>query len=158
MPPRTPQSESSSASAHDGSADLRAIRSTIARWVELVRAKDLPAMLTLVTEDCVFLAGDAPALRGRTALEALYSKSLSVYDFDQRADYEEIRVAGDWAFGWGTDAITATPISGGVEIEYRGYGMTIFHRDASGVWRFARGINSMRPQEKGRAGSGSEGG
>jgi uncharacterized protein (TIGR02246 family) len=148
-----PDSKSSALPARDSSMDVRAIRATIARWLELVRAKDIAAMLTLVTEDCVFLAGDAPALRGRDALEALYSKSLSLYDFDQRSDYEELRVAGDWAYGWGPDAITATPINGGDEIEYRGYGMTIFRRDADGVWRFARGINSMRPRgEEGRGG------
>ena len=53
---------------------------------------------------------------------------------------------GEWAFAWGTDDITMTPIAGGESVHFVGHGMSILRRELNGDWRFARGINNATRQ------------
>jgi ketosteroid isomerase-like protein len=56
---------------------------------------------------------------------------------------EEVRVTGDWAFGWGTDVLTLTPLAGGHAFQVRGRVMSIMRRHANGGWKFARAISNF---------------
>jgi ketosteroid isomerase-like protein len=90
----------------------------------------------------VFLAPNAPPLRGRETVRQLYTSLFARFHVTQKFLFEEIQSMGDWAFAWGTDDITMTPIAGGPPAHYVGHGVSILRRDPDHVWRFARGINN----------------
>jgi uncharacterized protein (TIGR02246 family) len=115
-------------------------------WTAAVRGKDAARLASMVTEDCVFLAPNAPPLRGRETVRQLYSNLFARFDVAQKFRFEEIQSLGDWAFAWGTDDITMTPVGGGPPVHYAGHGLSILRRDADGQWRFARGINNATLQ------------
>jgi uncharacterized protein (TIGR02246 family) len=137
-------SETSSVSAttaqHD---DVRAIRELTEAWIAAVRAKDLERLLSMITDDAVFLSASLGPIRGKDMVAALYRESFAKYDIDQTSVFEEIEVTGDWAYAWGTDVLTLTPRDGGAQVRRRGYGLSILQRQADGSWRYRRGINNM---------------
>ena len=65
---------------------------------------------------------------------------------EQTVSLEEVQVAGDWAFAWGTEQFTLVPRAGGAPIEMQGKGMSILSRQPDGSWKFARGINNSLPK------------
>jgi len=125
--------------------DERAIRKLAAEWKLAIKNKDVPGLLTFITDDAVFLTSNTAPLKGKKAVESLYRNIFARYNVEQETTTEEIEVDGDRAFTWGTDALTLTPVAGGGAIKLKGYGMTILRRLPDGSWRIMRGINNMTP-------------
>jgi uncharacterized protein (TIGR02246 family) len=121
--------------------DVAAILALVEEWDALTRAGDHAALLDLVTEDCVFLAPGFPPMQGRACLSPLLA-GFSQFRIEPLFEVQEIVVAGDWAFLWAKDELTATPIAGGDPRTAKGWAVSILHRGADRIWRFARGINT----------------
>jgi uncharacterized protein (TIGR02246 family) len=130
-------------------ADRNAILALVDRWRLATKAKDIHAILELVADDVVFLPSSLPPIKGKDEVEKMYHAFFLQYrEIKQEAVIEEVRVAGDWAFLWGTDELRLIPESGEAEIHMRGKGLSILQRQFDGSWRFWRGINNMtRPGE-----------
>jgi hypothetical protein len=62
-------------------------------------------------------------------------------EIKHEAVIEEIGIAGDWAFLWGTDELRLTPESG-----EPGKSLSILKRKSDGSWLFWMGINNMTSQ------------
>src|SRR5260370_35160343 len=92
--------------------DERAIRTLFAEWRDAAAAQDIKQLLTFITEDAVFLAPGQEPIRGKPAVEALYLQVFGLYRFEQNWVFEEIQVLGDWAYCWGRDSVTMTPLIG----------------------------------------------
>ncbi len=125
---------------------LTIIDGLVNQWIVAVKAKDVAALTSLVTEDCIFLAPNALPMRGRTTVEQLYRSLFARYNLVQSFRFEEAQCVGEWAFAWGIDDITMTPVAGGDAVHFVGHGMSILHCDLDGTWRFARGINNATRQ------------
>ena len=123
--------------------DVQAIRELTEAWITAVRAKDLERLLSMIADDVVFLSASLGPIRGKDKVAALYRDSFAKYDIEQTSEFEEIQVTGDWAYAWGTDALTLTPRDGGALVRRRGYGLSILQRETDGSWRYRRGINNM---------------
>ena len=129
-------------------ADRNAILALVENYHRATRAKDVDTILELVAEDVVFLPSSSPPIKGREEVEKMYRAFFPVYrEIKQEADIEELQVAGDWAFLWGTDQLRLMPESGETEIQMKGKGLSILKRQSDGPWRFWRGINNMTPQK-----------
>jgi uncharacterized protein (TIGR02246 family) len=126
--------------------DEQAIRKLVADWKVAIKNKDVPRLLTFITDDAVFLTSNTPPLKGKKAVESLYRDIFARFNVEQETTTEEIEVDGDRAFTWGTDALTLIPVAGGNPIKLKGYGMTILQRRPDGSWRIMRGINNMTPE------------
>ena len=126
--------------------DEQAIRKLVADWKVAIKNKDVPGLLTFITDDAVFLTSNTPPLKGKKALESLYRDIFARFNVEQETTTEEIEIDGDRAFTWGTDALTLIPLAGGNLIKLKGYGMTILQRRPDGGWRIMRGINNMTPE------------
>lgn len=133
--------------AGDGEeADKNAILTLVDRWRLATEANDVDAILEMVTDDVVFLPSSMPPVTGKKAVEEMYRAFLPQYrGIDQVGTIEEVQIAGDWAFLWGTDELRLTPHSG-AEIHMKGKGLSILKRQADGSWKFWRGINNMTRQ------------
>jgi len=126
--------------------DEQEIRKLVADWKVAIKNKDVPRLLTFITDDAVFLTSNTPPLKGKKAVESLYRDIFARFNVEQETTTEEIEVDGDRAFTWGTDALTLIPVAGGNPIKLKGYGMTILQRRPDGSWRIMRGINNMAPE------------
>jgi uncharacterized protein (TIGR02246 family) len=122
--------------------DEAAIRELFSAWQRASRAKEVDALLGLVTDDVVFLAPGQPPIRGKPAVRELFGRVFSSVEFEQNFVIEEIQVMGDWAFCWGVDSSVMRPLAGGAAVRARGMGLSVMKRSMGG-WRFARGINNM---------------
>jgi len=116
-------------------------------------ALDTTALESLWTDDIVTMAPGGPALVGREANakkledEVTKLKSTQVLAFDEQ--WQEVRIAGDWAYEWGTMSGRLQPFAGGKETDYRLNVMRILNRQADGTWKIARSIyNDAIPPEK----------
>ena len=127
--------------------DEQAIRKLTEDWLTAIRARDIPRLAGLVTDDAVFLPPGFPPIRGKQAVEAMYQSFFPQFTrVEQTVSMEEVQVAGDWAFLWGTEQFTLVPQAGGAPIEMQGKGMSILKRQPDGSWKFARGINNTLPK------------
>ena len=62
----------------------------------------------------------------------------------QVADYilsfNEVKIAGDWAFEWGTYSGTVKPVGGGEPVQTTGKVMRVLKKDPDGSWKVARAM------------------
>jgi len=129
------------------SNDEQAIRKLTEDWLAAVRAKDIPRLTNMITEDAVFLPTGQPPIRGKQAVAAMYNSFFPQFSSVEQVIFiEEIQVAGDWAFAWGTEKFVLVPHTAGSPIQMEGKGMSILKRQPGGSWRFARGISNALPQ------------
>ena len=130
-----------SASLAQGSGDEQAVRRVSVAWVDAMKAKDVPRLLSMLTADVVFLPPGFPAIRGKAAVEAMYTSFFPQFSsVDLVATIEEVQVSGPWAFAWGTELLTLVPGTGGDAIQVRSRGLSVLKREADGSWRFYRGL------------------
>jgi len=132
--------------------DRLAIEKLNTEWLDAMRTKDVARLLEMVTEDVVFLPPGYPPIRGKKNVEAMYHSFFPQFaSVEQTVSVEELQVAGDWAFVWGTEALVLVPQSGSAPIEMSGRGMSILRRQPDNSWKFARGINNSAPRPAPRA-------
>jgi len=119
--------------------DEDAIRALIQTWMEASRNGDDATILSLMTEDAVFMvAGQAPF--GREVFEAAAGKPRP--QVDATATIIELKILGDWAFTRAHIALTITP-PGGMPMQRSGYTMSLFHKAEDGQWKLARDANLL---------------
>ena len=118
--------------------DEKAIRDLVAKWMEASKNKDINTLLSLMTDDVVFMVPDSEPF-GKARFEDV-SRGMSDAKIHGHADIKEIRILGDWAYYRTHLDIRITP-AGGHEMHKSGYAMTIVHKDVDGQWRLARDAN-----------------
>jgi uncharacterized protein (TIGR02246 family) len=122
--------------------DERAIRDAVAAWMEASKAGDVPALLSLMTDDVIFTTvGRPPFGKEAFATAAIGQKSMTI---DSSSDIREVKVSGALAYVRSYVSVTATP-SGGTPIHREGWTLSIFTKGADGRWRLSRDANLMPP-------------
>lgn len=131
------------------SDDKQTIQRLTEDWVAALRRKDIACLTSMITEDVVFLPPGLPPVRGKQEVAAMYNRFFPQFSsVEQTVSVEDVEVAGDWAFTWGTESLVLVPQTGGTRIRMQGKGMSILRRQADGSWKFARGINNSLPQSE----------
>jgi uncharacterized protein (TIGR02246 family) len=126
--------------------DKEAIQRLTEEWSAAMRRRDAASLISMITEDAIFLPPGFPPIRGRQAVQAMYDLFFPQFsNVEQTVSVEELEVAGEWAFIWGTESLVLAPPAGGPPIEMQGKGMSILRRQQNGSWKFSRGINNSLP-------------
>jgi uncharacterized protein (TIGR02246 family) len=125
------------------STDEDAIRQLVATWLDASRAGDTDKVLSLMTDDVVFLTPGHRPMRGKAAFAASLA-SLKSFDMQARSEIEEIEILGDWAWMWTRLTVTMTPKNGGPPVERAGNTLSILNKRA-GAWKIARDANMLAP-------------
>ena len=121
--------------------DERAIRDLVESWMEASRKGDVPAVLSLMADDAVFMVpGQEPFGKAAFAAAAQGQKDLK---FEGTSDIRELTVLGEWAYLRNFISITITP-AGGKPMRRQGYTLTILRKE-NGRWLLARDANLMMP-------------
>jgi uncharacterized protein (TIGR02246 family) len=115
--------------------DERAVREVIATWIDASKRGDTATVLSLMTDDVVFLApGQKPF--GKAAFAAA-SEAQSGMQIDGQSTIEELAVFGEWAHLRTHLNITVT-VPGRDAVRRSGYTLTIMRKEVDGSWRLAR--------------------
>ena len=121
--------------------DERAIREVVETWIRASRAGDAATVLSLMTEDVVFMVpGREPF--GREAFEAMAGAAGP--QMDGTSEIVELQVLGEWAFSRNRLDLRITP-PGAETLRRYGYTLTLYRKGADGRWRLTRDANLLAP-------------
>jgi uncharacterized protein (TIGR02246 family) len=123
--------------------DERQIRELIEAWIAASNARDLPALMDMMTDDVVFMTpGRAPFGKAEFAADSQRMKSVAI---DARAQVQEIEVFGPRATIRNHIRVELTS-PGQAPKRMSGYAMSILRKEADGRWRIARDANLVAPE------------
>jgi len=123
-------------------ADEQEIRQLVATWMSATQAGDTETVLSLMTDDVVFLIPGRPPMRKADfAAQARAQAAQSAPKIEGSSDIQEIQVAGGWAFMWAKLTVVITPPNG-TPITRAGHTLTVFEKQA-GKWLLARDANLL---------------
>jgi uncharacterized protein (TIGR02246 family) len=121
--------------------DEKAIRQVIETWLQASMSGDTAKVLSLMTDDVVFLLAGKPPIRGRAEFAAVQSAQGKM-QIDATSDVQEIKVFGDYAYCWNKLTVVVTPENSREAITRSGDVLSIFRKQA-GVWQLFRDANLL---------------
>jgi uncharacterized protein (TIGR02246 family) len=128
-------------------SDEQQIRELIATWMAATRKGDLATVLSLMTDDVVFLVAGQPPFGKQKFAEAMTpAPGKQLPQFDGHSDIEEVQIAGDWAFVRTRLTVEVTPPGGAQKMKRAGHTLSVM-RKAGGRWQLARDANLLTPVE-----------
>ena len=120
--------------------DERAIRTLVDTWMAATKTGDLPAVLSLMADDVIFMVpGKEPF--GKEAFTAR-SREMEHHKVEGTSDIKEIKVLGDWAWMRNHLQITITQPDGKLT-RSSGSVLTILRKNPDGAWVIARDANLL---------------
>jgi uncharacterized protein (TIGR02246 family) len=124
--------------------DTRQIRKLIESWIAASNARDLPALMDMMTDDVVFMTpGRAPFGKAEFAADVGRMKSVAI---DARVEVQEIEVFGPRAYIRNHIQVELTS-PGQAPRRMSGYAMSILRKGNDGRWRIARDANLVMPEQ-----------
>lgn len=126
-------------------ADERAIRQVIGRWLEASADGDSDAVLSLMSDDVVFVVAGRPPF-GKKEFAAGQS-ALATHRIEARSEIQEVEVSGDLAYARTHLTVTMTPLAGGQPLRRSGATLSIFRRQDDGRWLLTRDANLLTVEQ-----------
>jgi uncharacterized protein (TIGR02246 family) len=127
------------------SSDEQQIRDLVGTWMSATRAGDIDTVLSLMTDDVVFLvAGQPPFGKQEFARALRVPPGVPMPRIDGRSEIEEIQVLGEWAFM--RTRLTVEVTSGNGTMKRAGHTLSLL-RKSGGKWMLARDANLLNPVE-----------
>jgi len=120
--------------------DETKIRDVIGRWRVATAANDLDTILSLMTEDALFLTPGKPPMT-RDGFAASFRGFAGNIRIESKHDIHEIYASGDLAYCRSYISVVATSVKTGERNERAGHVLTIFRKSADGAWRLSRDAN-----------------
>jgi len=131
--------------------DEQEIRQLVSIWAEATKQGDIQTVLSLMTDDVVFLVPGHPPMIGKDAFEADFNAQELSGDvkpqFEGTSEIQEIKVFNGWAFMWTRLKVVITPSDGGPPIIRAGHTLSILRKQA-GRWALARDANMLAPAKQ----------
>lgn len=126
--------------------DEQLIRQLVATWMQASRSGDVDTVMSLMTDDVVFLLPGRIMRKPEFEAAARAMAKAGAPKFDGRSEIQEIQVSGDWAFLWSRLTLVTTPADGTAPASRAGHTLSVFHKQ-DGRWRLARDANLLAPVE-----------
>lgn len=129
-------------------SDEEQIRELVHTWHSATKAGDIGTVLSLMTEDVVFLVPGRPPM-GKAEFAALsqVSHGSPRPTLESAAEIQEIQVSGDMAYIWVKLSVTVNPPGTELPIERAGHTFTVLRR-VGGKWLLARDANLLAPVQR----------
>ncbi|MBI5921792.1 MAG: nuclear transport factor 2 family protein [Betaproteobacteria bacterium] len=129
-------------------SDEEQIRELVQTWLSATKAGDIGTVLSLMTEDVVFLVpGRAPMGKAEFAALSQVPHGSPRPKLESAAEIQEIQVSGDMAYIWSKLSVTVTPLGAELPIERAGHTFTVLRR-VGGKWLLARDANLLAPVQR----------
>lgn len=112
--------------------------------MDATRTGDSDTVLSLMTDDVVFLVAGQPPMIGKESFAALASgqQRPDPASFEGNSDIQEIHVSGDIAYLWARLTVKITPPGVEKPVTRAGYTLTVLRKQA-GQWLLARDANML---------------
>lgn len=124
-------------------SDEEKIRQLVATWLAASQSGDVATVLSLMTDDAVFLVPGTTVMRKADFAAAARAQSgPDAPRFEGTSEILEIQVAGDWAYLWTRLTVVATAPGGAPPVTRAGHTLSIL-RKHEGQWRLARDANLL---------------
>jgi uncharacterized protein (TIGR02246 family) len=134
--------------------DEQAIREVHSTWIAAVNAGDLARLLSLMTDDVVFLnPGEAPL--GRDGFSAVFPAAHQQSRIHCISELQEVVVVADLAYTRARDSLSVTPRAGPQAtqpqaMQLAGHRLTIYRKHPDGRWLLARDAHTLSPVQNHR--------
>lgn len=125
------------------SDDELQIRELVATWMAASQAGDMQKVLSLMTDDVLFLVPGRVMHKDDFAAAARAQSGPGGPAIDGESEIEELQVLGHWAFIRTRLRVVMTP-PGGQPLERAGHALTILRKEG-GRWLLARDANLLAP-------------
>ena len=122
-------------------SDEQAIRHLISTWISATKAGDTQTVLSLMSDDVVFLIAGRPPMCGKATFAA-GQNALRDFDMDGVSEVQEVKVLGDWAYVWTKLSVMITPRNGGPSVKRAGNTLSILKKH-NGAWVLHRDANML---------------
>ncbi|MFP4096845.1 MAG: YybH family protein [Cyclobacteriaceae bacterium] len=119
----------------DQAQDIAAITAMSEARARAFNEGDAKSIAIHFTEDAILMAPGAPARTGQEAVAAYYQSVFDTYIPSLESHYEEVKVAGDLAYGRGEATVILRPREGGAENRSTSKYLNILQRQADGSWK-----------------------
>jgi uncharacterized protein (TIGR02246 family) len=124
--------------------DEQQIRDLVATWMSATSSGDIETVLSLMTDDVVFLVpGQPPFGREKFAAVSKMPPGAAAPRIDGHSEIQEVQVSGDWAFIWTRLRVEMTPPDS-KPVKRAGHTLSVL-RKSGGKWRLARDANLLAP-------------
>jgi uncharacterized protein (TIGR02246 family) len=122
------------------------IRQLVVTWMEASKAGDAETVLSLMSDDVVFLVAGQPPMIGKSAFAAAMQAQSDQGrpHIDGKSEIQEIQVLGDWAYMWTKLTVVITPPGGASPMTRAGHTLSILKKQG-GRWVLARDANMLSP-------------
>jgi uncharacterized protein (TIGR02246 family) len=122
--------------------DEQQIRRLMDDWRRRTAEGDLEGVLTLMTDDAVFLTcGNAPMTKGDFAASA--SGMAGRVRIEATQEVKDLHASGDVAYAWTHISVVITSAETGSRTERAGHVLTVLRKSPAGTWLLARDANLM---------------
>jgi uncharacterized protein (TIGR02246 family) len=125
--------------------DEQAIRDWLDKWLRASAAGDSETMLTMLTDDIVFLVPGQPPF-GKKEFKTAWEGPMKGARVESEANLEECIVRADIACTRTRLAVKITTPAGKVS-RAKGYTLSFFRKQTDGRWLLARDANLLTPEE-----------
>jgi uncharacterized protein (TIGR02246 family) len=130
-------------------ADRRAIDALNRHDIAAGLASDADAVVSQWTDDFVLLPPAGPIVRGKAANAAMVEQARPQLEkfvpVAYEVQFDEITVAGNYAFAWGTFRTVARVREAGSDIASSGKLLRIYQRQPDGRWLMHRTMSTIDP-------------
>ncbi len=114
------------------------VRSTDAKWLEAVKAKDYERALTFWTDDAMVLPPNSPAIVGKDAIRKYVMGAATIPGFSITWTTGQVWISesADLAYESATNAVTAAD-PGGKLVTEKNKGIVVWKKQPDGSWKCA---------------------
>ncbi len=120
--------------------DEQAIIELVMTWLGATEKRDHERVLSLISEDVVFLVSGRPPMDKFEFAAGL--AGLEPFHLHMTSDIQEVKVFGDWAYCWNQLSILMEPKGGGTPINRAGDVLSVLQIQA-GSWVIVRDANLL---------------
>jgi uncharacterized protein (TIGR02246 family) len=129
------------------SSDIDAIKDALQQWVAAINAHRADTMMTLFSDDVVFIQPPGDPFVGKAAVARLYRAAFRAYDVHERLRYEDIRIIGARATARVAEHIEMKPRKGGEVVDFTETDAMRFRRQRDGAWKLvSRSLTALSPK------------
>ena len=126
--------------------DEQQIRQLVFTWIEATKRGDTATILSLMTDDVIFLVPGHPPMIGKSAFTTA-SQAQSQNgppQFEGKSEIQEIQILGDWAYMWTKLAVSFTPPGAAEPMHRAGHTLSVLKKQ-NGIWLLHRDANLLAP-------------
>lgn len=125
--------------------DEQEIRKFVSTWMAASKAGNVEKVLSLMSDDVVFLVPGRPVMRKADFAAASQAQAgPDAPQFDGTSEIQEIKILGDWAFLWTKLTVVVTPSGSAPPMTRAGHTLSILQKQ-NGKWVLARDANLLAP-------------